>query len=419
MKILHVIAQLPKKTGSGVYFTNIVQYMQKNHENAVIYGIQDDIHIDFDDRTKKYPVEFKSDLLKFPIVGMSDEMPYESTKYKDLSDEMIKDWQKAFTDKLEKAKIEFNPDVIISHHCWILSSIVLDVFDKTPVLLINHGTDIRQTKLNQELFQNHVKNLNRAQKVLALSKKDITSITQIFGIENEKIIVMGGGYNSNIFCQKEYPKQHQEEITILFAGKLSHAKGVYELCKSFKKLEEKHHNLKLHLVGNVDIETKVELWDNTGNSQNFCITNTSCQIKLSDMMRQSDIYVLPSYYEGLGLIAIEALGCGMRVVVTEIEGLIETLGDEINQSTAIEYVKMPKLKTIDEPYQEENEPFVNRLADGIENQIKKIENQEQIPEEIHDLVLTHSWDNIMKKIEKELIEISTQQNSESKCKHIK
>jgi len=38
-------------------------------------------------------------------------------------------------------------------------------------------------------------------------------------------------------------------------------------------------------------------------------------------MRAADIYVLPSYYEGLGLIAIEALGCGMRVVVTEIEGL--------------------------------------------------------------------------------------------------
>ena len=122
-------------------------------------------------------------------------------------------------------------------------------------------------------------------------------------------------------------------------------------------------------------------------------------------MRASDIYVLPSYYEGLGLIAIEALGCGMRVVVTEIEGLIQTLDDEINNSTAIEFVKMPRLKTIDRPYESEIEPFVDRLAQAIEKQIIRVQNQEPIPEKIHELVLNHSWDHIMLEIENELMEI--------------
>ena len=195
----------------------------------------------------------------------------------------------------------------------------------------------------------------------------------------------------------------------MFAGKLSHAKGVYELCKAFKKLEEKYDNLELTLVGDVDIETKVELWDNTGNSLHFDLHNTSCQKKLSNKMRDSDIYILPSYYEGLGLIAIEALGCGMRVVVTEIEGLIETLGDEINNSTAIEFVEMPRLKSIDEPYDSEIEPFVDRLAKGIEKQIIRIQNKEPIPEKIHELVLKHSWDHIMLEIENELMEIANLQ----------
>lgn len=52
MRILHVLAQLPKKTGSGVYFTNTVQYMEKQHENAVVYGVQDDIPIEFTEQTK-------------------------------------------------------------------------------------------------------------------------------------------------------------------------------------------------------------------------------------------------------------------------------------------------------------------------------------------------------------------------------
>ena len=404
MKILHVIAQLPKQTGSGVYFTNVIQFMQQNHENAAIFGIQDDIQLNLDETIKKYPVEFKSEKLNFPIVGMSDEMPYDSTKYSDMTHDMIEDWTNEFTKQLKKAKQEFQPDVIVSHHCWMLSSLVLDIFDETPVLLLNHGTDIRQTNLNPELFMTCVDNRNRAKKVLALSKKDVEPISDIFGIDKEKIVVMGGGYNSDIFYRRKEDPQN-DRIKLLFAGKLSHAKGVYELCKAFKKLEEKYDNLELTLVGDVDIETKVELWDNTRNSLHFDLHNTSCQKKLSNKMRESDIYILPSYYEGLGLIAIEALGCGMRVVVTEIEGLIETLGDEINKSSAIEFVEMPRLKSIDEPYDSEIEPFVDRLAKGIEQQIIKVQNKEPIPEKIHELVLKHSWDHIMLEIENELMEI--------------
>lgn len=408
MKILHVIAQLPKQTGSGVYFTNVIQFMQQNHENAAIFGIQDDIQLNLDETIKKYPVEFKSEKLNFPIVGMSDEMPYDSTKYSDMTHDMIEDWTNEFTKQLKKAKQEFQPDVVVSHHCWMLSSLVLDIFDETPVLLLNHGTDIRQTNLNPELFMTCVNNLNHAKKVLALSKKDVEPISDIFEIDKDKIVVMGGGYNSDIFYRRKEDPQN-DRIKLLFAGKLSHAKGVYELCKAFKKLEEKYDNLELTLVGDVDIETKVELWDNTGNSLHFDLHNTSCQKKLSNKMRESDIYILPSYYEGLGLIAIEALGCGMRVVVTEIEGLIETLGDEINNSTAIEFVEMPRLKSIDEPYESEIEPFVDRLAQTIENQIIRVQNKEKIPEKIHELVLKHSWDHIMLEIENELVEIANLQ----------
>lgn len=404
MKILHAIAQLPKQTGSGVYFTNLVEYMQHDHENAVVFGIQDDIKTNFAQTVTKYPVEFKSERLNFPIVGMSDEMPYESTKYSEMTHAMIEDWVDEFKRKLNQAKREFQPDVVVTHHCWMLSSIVLDIFEDTPTMIINHGTDIRQTNLNPELYEFMVNDLNRAKKVLALSDKDVEPITQIFGIDKDKIRVMGGGYNADIFYKRDKDPQN-DRIRILFAGKLSRAKGVYELCKAFKKLEEKYDNLELTLVGDVDIETKVELWDNTKNSLNFDLHNTSCQKKLSDKMRASDIYVLPSYYEGLGLIAIEALGCGMRIVVTEIEGLIETLGDEINNSTAVEFVKMPRLKSIDEPYESEIEPFVERLSRAIEKQIIRVQNKEPIPKRIHDLVLNHSWHNIMKKIEDELADM--------------
>ena len=40
---------------------------------------------------------------------------------------------------------------------------------------------------------------------------------------------------------------------------------------------------------------------------------------------------MPSYYEGLGLMAIESLACGLYVVTTEIEALMTLLGEEIKR----------------------------------------------------------------------------------------
>ena len=80
MKILNVLAQLPMKTGSGVYFSNLVEELNaQGHENILLYGVQAPYSVDVEG--KHYPVEFKSEKIPFPIAGMSDIMPYESTIY--------------------------------------------------------------------------------------------------------------------------------------------------------------------------------------------------------------------------------------------------------------------------------------------------------------------------------------------------
>ena len=56
-------------------------------------------------------------------------MPYDNTLYKNMTDEMMESWQKAFREKLIQARETFKPDVVITHHLWILSSMVCDIFE--------------------------------------------------------------------------------------------------------------------------------------------------------------------------------------------------------------------------------------------------------------------------------------------------
>ena len=356
MKILHVLAQLPIKTGSGVYFTNVIEGLKQFEvEQAAVYATTPEYDFNFLD--EKFEVEFQGKDISFPIVGMSDIMPYENTLYKNMTAEMLETWQEAFRKKLEKAKKEFKPDVVITHHLWILSSIVCDVFEGEKVIGVCHNTDIRQAEKNPEMKDKYVKNLGKLDKILALSSGVIEGISNIYNYPEDKIVNIGAGYNEKIFYPVEkYEKQNN--VKILYAGKFDESKGFYELIKAFRLLEKKENNVELELIGNLKEEDRLRVEALVGDSKKIKIYNAVDQAHLGEIMRHKDIFILPSYFEGLGLIAVEALGSGLRVVATEIEGLIEFLGDTINNSEIIEYIAMPTIYDTDKAVEEEKPEFV-------------------------------------------------------------
>ena len=249
MRILHVLAQLPIKTGSGVYFTNVIDGLKRfNVEQAAIYATTPEYNFNFVD--EKFEVEFQGEDISFPIVGMSDIMPYDNTLYKNMTDEMIESWQKAFREKLIQARETFKPDVVITHHLWILSSMVCDVFENEKVLGVCHNTDIRQAEKNPAMKDKHVKSLGKLDKILALSKGVINEIANIYNYPVEKIVNIGAGYNEKIFYPAEKYEKH-DNVKILYAGKFDESKGFYELIKAFRLLEKKDTKVELELIVNL------------------------------------------------------------------------------------------------------------------------------------------------------------------------
>ena len=394
MKILHVLAQLPVKTGSGVYFTNVIDGL-KNYEveQAAIYGTTPEY--DFNILDTVYEVEFEGEDIDFPIVGMSDVMPYNNTLYKNMSENMMTTWQNAFRKKLLKAKEEFKPDVVITHHLWILSSIVCKIFTDEKVLAICHNTDLRQAEKNPSIKERYVTNLHKLDKILALSSSQIDEIVAVYNYSKEDIINIGAGYNEKVFFPlKNY--EQKEKLEILYAGKFDESKGFYELIKAFRILETKVRDAELDLIGNLKEEDKERVYSLVGDSKNIKIYNVMDQAHLGEIMRQKDIFILPSYFEGLGLIAVEALGSGLRVVATEIEGLIEFLGDKINNSDIIEYIAMPTIYDTDKAVEEGKPAFIERIVAALELMIERTRKERKLPQELLEEVERHSW---KKKIE--------------------
>ena len=82
MKILSITAQKPDSTGSGLFLTELVKGFQDlGCQQAVVCGTVAGEVISFPEGVMVFPVCYQTEELLFPICGMSDEMPYESTRY--------------------------------------------------------------------------------------------------------------------------------------------------------------------------------------------------------------------------------------------------------------------------------------------------------------------------------------------------
>ncbi|MEB3429137.1 glycosyltransferase [Citroniella saccharovorans] len=407
MKILNILSQLPMKTGSGVYYSNLLRGLyDRGYEIGAVYGIEKPFESPFSDlNIKEYKVHYDTDEIPFYIPGMSDKMPYKSTVFSTMSDEEFQIYMKNLEKILIKARDEFKPDIVITHHMFIISSLARKVFKDKKIICISHGTDLRQVKKNPWIKEKYLNDLDKMDYYLTLSKLDTEMLIEEFKVEKNKTLVTGGAYDETIFFEEKTDVgkfSSNETINLVYAGKISRAKGVYELCKAYKNLSSSY-NISLDLIGSAENSEKEELIHLSG-GKNFKIYNTKDQKAMAEILRKKDIFILPSYYEGLGLMAVEALASNLRVVVTNVLGLIELLGEEINSSNIIEYVDLPRLFDVDKPYEEDIPGFVKRLEEKIAIQIERKAKNVEVDENIKNLIKKLSWQGLTDRIIKEVIE---------------
>lgn len=115
---------------------------------------------------------------------------------------------------------------------------------------------------------------------------------------------------------------------IMFVGRLVKEKGIIELLEAFKGLENK--NYKLLLVGGLlSSERDKETYDYISRivSENSSIIMAGSRSDINDVLYMSNLFVLPSYREGMPRSIIEAMAMGKPVIATNIRGCREEVVD--------------------------------------------------------------------------------------------
>lgn len=398
LKILHVLSQRPDSTGSGIYIQAMLrESFKRGYSNFLIAGVEETQipRLDCIDGAQCRYLRFGETDVPFTIVGMSDVMPYESNRFCDLSMEQLTQYETAFRHHLAAAVNRFRPDIIHSHHLWLVTSLTRQLFPTIPLVTTCHGSDLRQFQNCKHLQDRVLKGCRHIDAVMALSRTQKQTIMDLYGFKNQAVHVVGAGYNDQHFFWT--PKPNPPPVHIVYAGKLSRAKGIPWMLRALSRIDALDWHL--DLVGGGSGMEKAECLELAKRLGDRAIVHGMVpQMRLAELMQKANLFVLPSFFEGLPLVVLEALASGCRVVTTDLPGVNEILGDL--QADFIEFVATPRLIDVDKPVTADEQTFETALQAAIENQMLAAMRDSSIKlSSIADLLATFSWSGVFKRVE--------------------
>jgi glycosyltransferase involved in cell wall biosynthesis len=401
MKILYLLSQLPERTGSGIYTREMIARADRaGHVCSLVAACSALNPPDIKGIRAEYIrlVRFDEAPLSFPVPGMSDVMPYPSSRFMDLDSGQLRDYEASFERIVSEAVESVKPDIIHSNHLWIMSALARRLFPKIPMAVSCHGTDLRQYRNCPHLRENLLKSLPGVDRVFALSLSQKEEIGKIYGIDGEKIHIVPNGFDPEHF----HPGAGRTgglPFSILYAGKLSRSKGVHQLLETMSHDRLKNVPIHLYLAGSgtgKDEETCRELAKNLEGKVTFCGNLTPEE--LGGMMRKAHVFILPSYFEGVPLVLIEALASGCRIVASDLPGIRELVSGIPGHWGQLFH--LPSLETVDKPYDRDLTLIRDNLVEALAGEILNfLENRSVEPVPFTILSENFSWEKVFHRVE--------------------
>lgn len=188
-------------------------------------------------------------------------------------------------------------------HPLTMQAIVSEEYKKYNVPLV---------PIDQKLLEIQLKEFEEADFIIVPSRLSHESFMQ-HKIDDKKVLLIPFGVDTARF--KPQPRGNDDVFRIGFVGQIGMRKGVHYLLEAFSELKLKNSELVLTGWVHPDITQILKKYSGVSNIviKNFTLSPES-------VYHASSICVFPSIEDGFGLVVLEAMACGVPVIVTENVG---------------------------------------------------------------------------------------------------
>jgi len=153
---------------------------------------------------------------------------------------------------------------------------------------------------------------------VALSPLVQSTIAEFYGMDKARVPVIYNGVDlSRCIPLDHYANQAK---VLIHLGRFNEQKNHEGLLRAFRIVAEQEPDCRLDLLGDGELRTQTEeLAKQLGISEKVRFLGS--QSNVYPYLKEADIFLLPSNYEGMPMTIIEAMGTGLPVVASAVGGV--------------------------------------------------------------------------------------------------
>lgn len=251
---------------------------------------------------------------------------------------------RSYLQALERVEVD-RPDVVHAHVAYPdgLAAVTYGRRRGVPVVLTVHGGDIKILPRAKPRWRRCVQEaLSGADAVIAVSQQMRDLVVEL-GCVPDKVRVIPNGVDCQIFTDATARAPGADAWQLLYVGRFDVAKGIGVLLQALGRLRRRRHDFALTLVGgNPNTGTGAQFLDAVtalGLEQQVRFLGEVPWSEMPRLMAAADLFVLPSFSEGLPGVLLEAMACGLPLLSTRCGGPEEIVDAEVGRLVEVRDVE--------------------------------------------------------------------------------
>lgn len=237
-----------------------------------------------------------------------------------------------------KVLIINKPDIVHIHSSFGMSFyrkipfIYMASWMRKPIINHIHGADFYKFYINaSKKKKKKIKKIyGKCTMLIALSAEWKERLSLIVPADKIRIIE-----NYSIFHEDALEERLNKECNnmVLFLGELGYRKGCYDIPEVTEKVLKEIPEVKFVLGGTGSPKDEAmikKLFKDKGISDNVIFPGWVRGEQKDRLLREADVFFLPSYNEGMPMSVLDAMGYGLPIVGTDVGGVSKIVHDGEN-----------------------------------------------------------------------------------------
>lgn len=216
---------------------------------------------------------------------------------------------------------------IVSHYRKFIFFYIAKIFNKSIILHL-HGALFIEQAINVHPFWKKMLSrfYSESDLVICLSESWSKDIGLMFPKSNRVVIPNGIPLPKESFALKD----KSNEVIISFLGLIGPRKGIFDLLKVISQLVVLGMSVKLKIGGNGDIDKLYREIEELSLQDNVEYLGWITREQKVQLFNRTDIFVLPSYGEGMPMSILEAMSYSIPIISTQVGGIPELVKDGVS-----------------------------------------------------------------------------------------